>query len=140
MALKLNTVFRIGLAYFNKFDNNSFIIALAFPILAIGPILPMAKIGNASAIMKELLSNLLKYANQILNAVLSFKATGSRLCMWLWTLSNDSVYSSLFVNQTSHHSHAHITSDITSFTCSHHISMLLAADVRGCVLVSCQAV
>ena len=70
----------------------------------------MAKIGNASAIMKELLLNLLKYANPILNTVLGFKATGSRLCMWLWTLSNDSVYSSLFVNQTPRHSHAHVTS------------------------------
>ena len=68
----------------------------------------MAKIGNASAIMKELLLNLLKYANLILNTVLGFKATGSRLCMWLWTLSNDSVYSSSFVNQTSRHSRAHI--------------------------------
>ena len=48
----------------------------------------MAKIGNASAIMKELL---LKYANPILNTVLVFKATGSKLCTWLWTLSNDSV-------------------------------------------------
>ena len=47
----------------------------------------MAKIGNASAIMKELLLTLLKYANPILNTVLSFKATGSRLCMWLWTLA-----------------------------------------------------
>ena len=88
----------------------------------------MAKIGNASAIMKELLSNFLKYANPILNTVLGFKATGSRLCMWLWTLSNDSVYSSLYVNQTSCHSR------------TRHISMLLAADVRGCVLVSCPAV
>ena len=88
----------------------------------------MAKNGNASAIMKELLSNLFKYANLILNTVLGFKATGSSLCMWLWTLSNDSAYSSLFVNQTS------------SFTCSRLISMLLAADVRGCVLVSCPAV
>ena len=70
----------------------------------------MAKNGNASAIMKELLSNLLKYANPILNTVLGFNATGSRLCMWLWTLSNDSVYSSLFVNQTARHSRAHITS------------------------------
>ena len=69
----------------------------------------MAKIGNASAIMKELLSNLLKYANKILNTVLGFKATGSRLCMWLWTLGNDSVYSSLFVNQTSRHSRAHVS-------------------------------
>ena len=69
----------------------------------------MAKIGNPSAIMKELLSNLLKYANPILNTVLGFKATGSKLCMWLWTLSNDLVYSSLFVNQTSHHSRAHFT-------------------------------
>ena len=34
----------------------------------------MAKIGNASAIMKELLSNLLKHANPILNTVLGFKA------------------------------------------------------------------
>ena len=81
----------------------------------------MAKIENASAIMKEL-SNLLKYANPILNTVLGFKATGSRLCMWLWTLSNDSVYSSLFVYQTSRHSRAHVTS------------------VRGCVLVSCPLV
>ena len=47
----------------------------------------MAKNGTASAIMKELLPNLFKYGNQILNTVLSFKATGSRLCMWLWTLS-----------------------------------------------------
>ena len=85
----------------------------------------MAKIENASAIMKKLLSNLLKYANPILNTVLGFKAIGSRLCMWLWTLSNDSVYSSLYVNQTSRR--------------SRHISMLLAADVRGCVLVSCPA-
>ena len=60
----------------------------------------MAKNGNASEIMKELLSNLFKYANPILNTVLGFKATGSRLCMYLWTLSNDSAYSSLFVNQT----------------------------------------
>ena len=35
----------------------------------------MAKTGNASAIMKELLTNLLKYANPILNTVLGFKAT-----------------------------------------------------------------
>ena len=83
----------------------------------------MAKNGNASAIMKELLLNLFKYANPILNAVLGFKATGSRLSMWLWIVSNDSAYSSLFVNQT-----------------SRHISKLLAADVRGCVLVSCPAV
>ena len=89
----------------------------------------MAKNGNASAVMKELLSNLFKYANQILNTVLGFKATGSRLCMWLWTISNVSAYSSLFVNL-----------DITSFMCSRHISMLLAADVRGCVLVSFPAV
>ena len=34
----------------------------------------MAKIGNASAIMKELLSNLLKYSNPILNTVLGFNA------------------------------------------------------------------
>ena len=40
----------------------------------------MAKNVNASAIMKELLSNLFKYANPILNTVLGFKATGSRLC------------------------------------------------------------
>ena len=33
----------------------------------------MAKIGNASSIMKEL-SNLLKFANPILNTVLGFKA------------------------------------------------------------------
>ena len=66
----------------------------------------MAKNGNASAIMKELLSNLVKYANPILNTVLGFKDTGSRL----WTLSNDSAYSSLFVDQTSHHSRAHVTS------------------------------
>ena len=70
----------------------------------------MAKNGNASAIMKELLSNLFKYANPILNTVLGFKAIGSRLCMWLWTLSNDSAYSSLSVNQTSRHSRAHVTS------------------------------
>ena len=70
----------------------------------------MAKIGSASAIMKELLSNLLKYANPILNTVLRFKATGSRLFMLLWILSNDSVYSSLFVNQTSRHSRVHVTS------------------------------
>ena len=87
----------------------------------------MTENGNASAIMKELLSNLFKYANPILNTVLGFKATGSRLSMWLWTLSNDSEYSSLFVNQTS------------LITCSRHIS-ILAADVRGCVLVSCPAV
>ena len=96
----------------------------------------MAKNGNTSAIMKELLSNLFKYANPILNTVLGFKATGSRLCIWLWTLSNDSAHASVFVNQTSRHSRAHIT-------CSHHmihISMLLAADVRCCVLVSCPAV
>ena len=68
----------------------------------------MAKNGNASAIMKELLLNLLKYANPILNRVLGFKATGSRLCMWIWALSNDSAYSSLFVNQTSRHSRAHV--------------------------------
>ena len=88
----------------------------------------MAKNGNASAIMKELLSNLFKYANPIPNTVLGFKATGSRLCMWLWTLSNDSILQSVR------------ESDITSFTCSRRISMLLAADVRGCVLVSCPAV
>ena len=70
----------------------------------------MAKNGNASAIMKELLSNFFKYANPILNTVLGFKATGSRLCMWLWTLSNDSEYSSLFTNQTSRHSRAYVTS------------------------------
>ena len=88
----------------------------------------MAKNGNASAIIKKILSDLFKYANPILNTALGFKATGSRLCMWLWTLSNDSAYSS------------HRESDITSFTCSSHISMLLAADVRGCVLVSCPKV
>ena len=88
----------------------------------------MAKNGNASAIMKELLSNFFKYANPILSTVLGFKATGSKQCMWLWTFGNDSEYFSLFVNQTS------------SFMCSRHISMLLAADVRGCVLVSCPAV
>ena len=70
----------------------------------------MAKNSNASAIMKELLSNLFKNANPILNTVLGFKATGSKLCMWLWTLSNDSAYSSLFVNQTSRNSRAHVTS------------------------------
>ena len=70
----------------------------------------MAKYGNASAIMKKILSNLFKYANPILNTVLGFKAIGSRLCMWLWTLSNDSAYSSLFVNQTSRHSRAHVKS------------------------------
>ena len=68
----------------------------------------MAKNGNASAIMKELLLNLFKYANPILNTVLGFKATGSRLCMWVWTLSNDTAYSSLFVNKTSRHSRAHV--------------------------------
>ena len=52
----------------------------------------MAKNGNVSAIVKELLSNLFKYANPILNRALGFKATGSRLCMWLWTLNNDSAY------------------------------------------------
>ena len=41
----------------------------------------MAKNGNASAIMKELLSDLFKYANPILNTALGFKAPGSRLCM-----------------------------------------------------------
>ena len=30
VALKPNTVFKIGLAYLNKFDNDFFIIALAF--------------------------------------------------------------------------------------------------------------
>ena len=70
----------------------------------------MAEYGNASAIMKELLSNLFKYANPILNTTFGFKAPGSMLCMWLWTLSNNAAYSSLFVNQTSHHSHAHVTS------------------------------
>ena len=34
----------------------------------------MAKNGNASTIMKELLSNFFKYANPILNTVLGFKA------------------------------------------------------------------
>ena len=68
----------------------------------------MAK--NGSAIMKELLLNLFKYANPIQNTALGFKDPGSRLCMWLLTLGNDSAYSSLFVNQTSHHSHAHVTS------------------------------
>ena len=85
----------------------------------------MAKNGNASAIIKELLSNLFKYANQILNTVLGFKATGSRLSMLLWTLS---------ILQSVRES------DITSFTCSRRISMLLAANVRGCVLVSCPVV
>ena len=70
----------------------------------------MAKNGYASAIMKELLSNFFKHGNPILNTVLGFKATGSRLCMWLWTLSTDSAYSSLFLNQTSRHSRAHVTS------------------------------
>ena len=87
----------------------------------------MAKNVNAISIMKDLLSSLFKYANPILNTVSGFKATGSRLCMWLWTLwsndygamdtmelwsmlSNDSAYSSLFVNHTSRHSHAHVTS------------------------------
>ena len=88
----------------------------------------MAKIGYASAIIKELLSNLFKYAIPILNRALGFKAPGSRLCMWLWTLGNYSAYSSVR------------ESDITSFTCSRHISMLLAANVRGCVLVSCPTV
>ena len=67
-----------------------------------------AKNGNPSAIMKELLSNLFKSACPILNTELGFKATGSRLCIWLWTLGNDSAYSSLFMNQTSLHSHAHV--------------------------------
>ena len=35
-ALKPSTVFRIGLAYLNKFDNNSFIIVLEFTFLAVG--------------------------------------------------------------------------------------------------------
>ena len=70
----------------------------------------MAKNKNASAIMKELLSKLFKYANPILNTVLGFKATGSPLCMWIRKLSNDSAYSILFVNQTSCHSRAHVTS------------------------------
>ena len=35
----------------------------------------MAKNGNESAIMKELLSHLFKYVNPILNIVLGFKAT-----------------------------------------------------------------
>ena len=91
----------------------------------------MAKNGNASAIMKKILSNLFKYANPILNTVLGFKATVSRLCMWLWTLSNDSAVSIL---------QSVLESDITSFTCSRHIRMLLAADVKGCVLVSCPTV
>ena len=43
----------------------------------------MAKNGNASAIMKELLSNLFKYANPILNAVLGFKATGALCHMYV---------------------------------------------------------
>ena len=34
----------------------------------------MAKNGNASAIMEELLSSLFKYANPILNTVLGFKS------------------------------------------------------------------
>ena len=80
----------------------------------------MAENGN-----EELLSNLFKYANPILNTVLDFKAAGSRLYMWLWTLS---------ILQSVRES------DITSFTCSCHISMLLAGDVRGCVLVSCPVV
>ena len=63
----------------------------------------MAKNGNASAIMKELLLNLFMDAKPILNTLLGFKATGSRLGMWLWILSNDSAYSSLLVNQTSGH-------------------------------------
>ena len=67
-----------------------------------------AKNGNASALMKELLLNLFKSAYPILNTELGFKAIGSRLCIWLWTLSNDSAYSSLFMNQTSLHSRAHV--------------------------------
>ena len=89
----------------------------------------MAKNGNASAIMKKSLSNIFKYANPMLNTVLGFKATGSRQCMWLWTLSND-----FCILQSVRES------DITSFKCSHHISIRLAADVRGYVLVSCHAV
>ena len=69
----------------------------------------MAKNVNGIAIMKEL-PNLFTYANPILNTALGFKDPDSRLCMWLLTLSNDSAYSSLFVNQTSHHSRAHVTS------------------------------
>ena len=37
----------------------------------------MAENGNASAIMKELLSNLFKYANPILNTALGFRAPGT---------------------------------------------------------------
>ena len=91
----------------------------------------MAKNGNASAIMKELLSNLFKYANQILNTVLGFKATGSRLR--LLPVAKDT-QQCLSILQSVRES------GITSFTCSRHISMLLAADVRGCVHVSCPAV
>ena len=42
----------------------------------------MAKNENGSAIMKELLSNLFKYANPILNTALGFEDPGSRLRMW----------------------------------------------------------
>ena len=49
----------------------------------------MAKNENASAIMKELLLNLFKYANPILNTLLGFKVTGRRLCMWLCSAGHD---------------------------------------------------
>ena len=47
----------------------------------------MAKNGNASAIMKELLLNLFKYANPILNTVFGFKATGSKQAMYVAHIS-----------------------------------------------------
>ena len=88
----------------------------------------MAKNGNASAIMKELLSNLFKYANQILNTVLGFKHRQQAMYVTIDTQQCLCILQSVR------------ESDITSFTCSRHISMLLAADVRGCVLLSCPAV
>ena len=91
-------------------------------------IIIMAKNGNASAIMKELLSNFFKYANPILNTVLGFKATGSRLCMWLWTLCSDSAYSSFRESDivihvlTSHDSHQYASGSRCESFCACELS------------------
>ena len=68
------TVFHNGLHFMPIFNLFIFIVA----------VLMLKCLGKHSY-----LSNLFKYANPILNTVLGFKATGSRLCMWLWTLSNE---------------------------------------------------
>ena len=74
----------------------------------------MAKNGNVSVIMKESLLNLFKYANPILNTALGFKATGSRLCIWLWTLSNDSASQHTPVCSWIRYHVIHVTNHVTS--------------------------